>query len=285
MQSEYIIEMLNIRKEFPGIVANDDITLQLRRGEIHALLGENGAGKSTLMKVLSGVYKFGSYSGDIVYNGQVQQFQSTKDSENAGIAIISQELALIPELTVYENIFFGHEIMHVLESTELAGKLQEQLFAYAKKKGEFDKRRANLETLYAGRDADIDRELAADLVGDYLFTDIDFVRNLKAGNRNLFQRVFDEIKHLVKLATAGSKEARELEKVKKLFEDVYREAGRPGVETVTDKQNAKGLDTEQEVDFSLSRDAEFSDNAIAKNNTTKAVDPKVMEAAKTKISK
>ena len=71
----------------------------------------------------------------------------------------------------------------------------------------------------------IDGELAADLVGDYLFTDIDFVRNLKAGNRNLFQRVFDEIKHLVKLATAGSKEARELEKVKKLFEDVYREAG------------------------------------------------------------
>ena len=78
----------------------------------------------------------------------------------------------------------------------------------------------------------IDGELAADLVGDYLFTDIDFVRNLKAGNRNLFQRVFDEIKHLVKLATAGSKEARELEKVKKLFEDVYREAG-------TEKSNAK----------------------------------------------
>lgn len=138
------------------------------------------------------------------------------------------------------NTVVGHEIMHVLEGTELAGKLQEQLFAYAKTKGEFDKRRADLETLYAGRDADIDRELAADLVGDYLFTDIDFVRNLKSGDRNLFQRVFDEIKHLVKLATAGSKEARELEKVKKLFEDVYREAG-------TEKSTAKDGGVEYSV--------------------------------------
>ena len=104
--------MRGITKEFPGVRALDNVNFKVKRGEIHCLVGENGAGKSTLMKVLSGVYKFGSYSGDIVYNGQVQQFQSTKDSENAGIAIISQELALIPELTVYENIFFGHEVMH-----------------------------------------------------------------------------------------------------------------------------------------------------------------------------
>ena len=110
--SEYILEMRGITKEFPGVRALDNVNFKVRNGEIHCLVGENGAGKSTLMKVLSGVYKFGSYSGDIVYNGQVQQFQSTKDSENAGIAIISQELALVPELTVYENIFFGHEIMH-----------------------------------------------------------------------------------------------------------------------------------------------------------------------------
>ena len=110
--SEYILEMRGITKEFPGVRALDNVNFKVRNGEIHCLVGENGAGKSTLMKVLSGVYKFGSYSGDIVYNGQVQQFQSTKDSENVGIAIISQELALIPELTVYENIFFGHEIMH-----------------------------------------------------------------------------------------------------------------------------------------------------------------------------
>ena len=104
--------MRGITKEFPGVRALDNVNFKVKNGEIHCLVGENGAGKSTLMKVLSGVYKFGSYSGDIVYNGEVQQFQSTKDSENAGIAIISQELALIPELTVYENIFFGHEIMH-----------------------------------------------------------------------------------------------------------------------------------------------------------------------------
>lgn len=103
--------MRGITKEFPGVRALDDVNFKVRRGEIHCLVGENGAGKSTLMKVLSGVYQFGSYSGEIVYNGQVQQYRSTKDSENAGIAIISQELALIPELTVYENIFFGHEIM------------------------------------------------------------------------------------------------------------------------------------------------------------------------------
>ena len=110
--NEYILEMRGITKEFPGVRALDHVNFKVKNGEIHCLVGENGAGKSTLMKVLSGVYKFGSYSGDIVYNGQVQQFQSTKDSENAGIAIISQELALIPELTVYENIFFGHEVMH-----------------------------------------------------------------------------------------------------------------------------------------------------------------------------
>ena len=110
--NEYILEMRGITKEFPGVRALDNVNFKVKNGEIHCLVGENGAGKSTLMKVLSGVYKFGSYSGDIVYNGEVQQFQSTKDSENAGIAIISQELALIPELTVYENIFFGHEVMH-----------------------------------------------------------------------------------------------------------------------------------------------------------------------------
>jgi len=131
--SEYILEMRGITKEFPGVRALDNVNFKVRNGEIHCLVGENGAGKSTLMKVLSGVYKFGSYSGDIVYNGQVQQFQSTKDSENAGIAIISQELALIPELTVYENIFFGHEIMHgktinwnetIIEAREMLKKVR-----------------------------------------------------------------------------------------------------------------------------------------------------------------
>ena len=104
--------MRNITKEFPGVKALDDVNFKVKTGEIHCLVGENGAGKSTLMKVLSGVHKYGSYSGDIVYNDEVCKFMSTKDSEAKGIAIISQELALIPDLTIYENIFFGHEIMN-----------------------------------------------------------------------------------------------------------------------------------------------------------------------------
>lgn len=109
--SNYILEMRNITKEFPGVKALNDVNFKVKRGEIHCLVGENGAGKSTLMKVLSGVHAFGTYTGDIVYNGKVQQFKAIADSEEKGIAIIYQELALIPELSLYENIYFGHEIM------------------------------------------------------------------------------------------------------------------------------------------------------------------------------
>jgi putative multiple sugar transport system ATP-binding protein len=102
--------MKNIVKEFPGVKALNNVSFQVAEGEIHCLVGENGAGKSTLMKVLSGVYPHGEYSGDILFNGEVQKFSSISDSEKAGIAIIYQELALIPEMTVYENVFLGHEI-------------------------------------------------------------------------------------------------------------------------------------------------------------------------------
>ena len=112
MADNLILEMKNITKEFPGVKALDNVGFQVRRGEIHCLVGENGAGKSTLMKVLSGVYPYGTYQGEIVLNGQVQQFRSISDSEKCGIAIIYQELALFPELTVYENIFIGNEIMN-----------------------------------------------------------------------------------------------------------------------------------------------------------------------------
>ena len=105
-----ILEMKNITKTFPGVKALSDVSFQVEPGEIHCLVGENGAGKSTLMKVLSGVYPHGSYSGEIIFNGQEQKFSSIRDSEKAGIAIIYQELALVPELTVYENIFLGNEI-------------------------------------------------------------------------------------------------------------------------------------------------------------------------------
>ena len=105
-----ILEMRSITKEFPGVKALNNVTFSVTKGEIHCLVGENGAGKSTLMKVLSGVYPHGSYTGDIVYEGAVQRFKSIADSEKAGIAIIYQELALVPEMTVYENIFLGNEI-------------------------------------------------------------------------------------------------------------------------------------------------------------------------------
>lgn len=105
-----ILEMKNITKEFPGVKALNNVSFRVSEKEIHCLVGENGAGKSTLMKVLSGVYPYGSYTGDIVYNGQVQKLHGIHDSEQVGIAIIYQELALVPEMSVYENIFLGNEI-------------------------------------------------------------------------------------------------------------------------------------------------------------------------------
>lgn len=108
--NEYILEMVNITKEFPGVKALDHVTFRVKKGEIHGLTGENGAGKSTLMKVLSGVYPIGTYSGDIILRAQVQHYQGIKDSEKAGIAIIYQELALVKQMNVCENIFLGNEI-------------------------------------------------------------------------------------------------------------------------------------------------------------------------------
>lgn len=105
-----ILEMKSITKEFPGVKALDNVTFSVRKGEIHCLVGENGAGKSTLMKVLSGVHPYGTYSGEISIEGELQKFNRIRESENAGIAIIYQELALIPELSVYENIFLGNEV-------------------------------------------------------------------------------------------------------------------------------------------------------------------------------
>ncbi|MFN7252617.1 MAG: ATP-binding cassette domain-containing protein [Anaerobacillus sp.] len=108
--SEYILEMKGISKEFTGVKALSNVNFKVEKGEIHCLIGENGAGKSTLMKVLSGVYPYGTYDGDIVFEGSVQKFNKINDSVKTGIAIIYQELALFPDLSVYENIFAGNEV-------------------------------------------------------------------------------------------------------------------------------------------------------------------------------
>ncbi len=105
-----LLEMRSITKTFPGVKALSDVSFEVGEGEIHCLVGENGAGKSTLMKVLSGVYPHGEYTGEILINGAEQIFRNIRDSEKAGIAIIYQELALVPEMTVYENIFLANEI-------------------------------------------------------------------------------------------------------------------------------------------------------------------------------
>ncbi|GAB2451138.1 multiple monosaccharide ABC transporter ATP-binding protein [Xylanimonas ulmi] len=108
--SSTILEMQDITKDFPGVKVLKDVSLKVTEGEIHAICGENGAGKSTLMKVLSGVYPHGTYGGRILYQGREVEFGDIKDSEAQGIVIIHQELALVPHLSVAENIFLGNEV-------------------------------------------------------------------------------------------------------------------------------------------------------------------------------
>ena len=107
--SDVILEMKNITKTFPGVKALDNVTFSVKRGEIHALVGENGAGKSTLMKVLSGVYPYGTYEGEIYFEGNECRFHDINQSEKVGLVIIHQELALIPYLSITENLFLGNE--------------------------------------------------------------------------------------------------------------------------------------------------------------------------------
>lgn len=127
--AKILLEMKNITKTFPGVKALDNVNLKVEEGEIHALVGENGAGKSTLMNVLSGIYPYGSYEGDITYNGEICKFSKIKDSEEKGIVIIHQELALIPYMSIGENMFLGNERGHkyALDWNETFGKADELL--------------------------------------------------------------------------------------------------------------------------------------------------------------
>lgn len=127
--AKILLEMKNITKTFPGVKALDNVNLKVEEGEIHALVGENGAGKSTLMNVLSGIYGYGTYEGDIVYNGEVCKFTKIRDSEEKGIVIIHQELALVPYMTIGENMFLGNERGHkyALNWNETYGRADELL--------------------------------------------------------------------------------------------------------------------------------------------------------------
>jgi len=106
--NEYIMEIINLTKDFPGVRALENVSIKIKQGEIHSIVGENGAGKSTLMSVISGVYPKGDYEGKVIYKGKETHYHSVKDSEKEGLAIIHQELALSPYLPIYENIFLGH---------------------------------------------------------------------------------------------------------------------------------------------------------------------------------
>src|SRR5437870_11856004 len=104
-----LLEMRNISKRFPGVLALDRVSFDLHPGEVHALVGENGAGKSTLMNVLGGVYPHGTYEGEIHVDGSVRRFAGVRASEEAGIAVVHQELSLVPEFSIAENIYLGRE--------------------------------------------------------------------------------------------------------------------------------------------------------------------------------
>ena len=177
---------------------------------------------------------------DFTNNERLKESGFAKDGVTVNGFVTKDGVTLnIDSSKAWETVV-GHEITHVLEGTEMYTALQSVVTEYAKAKGEYQNRYDALAKLYETVEgADIDAELTADLVGDYLFSDTDFVNHLSVTNRNVFQKIYDEIKYLCKIATAGSKELRELEKVKRTFEQVYREGGKAQTETKYSLADAK----------------------------------------------
>lgn len=172
------------------------------------------------------------------------------------------------------NSVVGHEITHVLEGTELYGELQKAITEYAKSKGDYQGRYDSLSALYKDVEgADIDAELTADLVGDYLFTDADFINNLSTKHRNIFEKIYDEIKYMYKMATAGSKQARELEKVKRAFDKAYKESGKASGDT---KYSLAMVDAVKPTSDKWAQGA-TTDEVRAKHPTLYAVDEDATE--------
>ncbi len=232
----------NVKKAAQGTRLAESYNEQARRGEAFAadLAGMSKAKAAVYQKAIdSGYLNNKNSTHDLVDmiaklaedKGVEFDFTSNQKLRESGFALDGKQvngyrngksIVLNTDSGKYLNSVVGHEITHALEGTPIYGQLQAALKAYAESRGEYDSRREAVEKLYEGVSEDIDGELTAELVGDYLFTDPDFVNRLSMENRNLFQKLFDEIKYLCRIATAGSREARQLEKVKKTFEQAYR---------------------------------------------------------------
>ena len=170
-------------------------------------------------------YKTGKITFDTAPTGDIS-VEFRKDAKVNG-KLADGSIAIDMKSKKYLESLVGHEVTHTLENTDFYNKLQEYVFEYAKKKGEYDTRYKQLADLYNGIEGtSVEAELTADLVGDYLFQDSDFIMNLSTNHRNVFQKIYDEIKYLFKAATAGSEQARRLEQVKKAFETAWRETAK-----------------------------------------------------------
>ena len=194
-------------------------------------------------------------SFDFADNAKLKESGFAVDGATINGYVTKDGITINIESAKSNNFVVGHEITHVLEGTELYNELQKVLFDYAKSKGDYQGRLDSITNTYKDIEgADVNAELTADLVGDYLFTDNDFVMNLSTKNRNVFQKIYDEIKYLLKVATAGSKEARELEKVKKAFEKAYKESGKTeGTKYSLSDSDGKQLTKEQNEYFKDSK--------------------------------
>lgn len=186
---------------------------------------------------------------DFTNNAKLKESGFAVDGKTVNGYVTKDGITLNVQSAKSLNSIVGHEITHVLEGTELYTELQNVVMEYAKTKGEYQGRYDTLSKLYESVEgANIDAEITADLVGDYLFTDSDFINNLSTKHRNVFQKIYDEVKYLLKVATAGSKEARELEKVKRAFDKAYRESTKVASDSKEDTQYSLVTD-EETIDF------------------------------------
>ena len=170
---------------------------------------------------------------DFVNNEKLKESGFAIEGKGINGFVNENGITINTQSSKYLNSVVGHEITHVLKGSNLFDGLQKPLFDYAKAKGEYDTRLKNIEKAYEGiENVDVNEELTADLVGDYLFTDRNFVEHLLNTDRNVFEKIYDELKYLCKIATTGSKEEKALLKAKKIFDDVYREGKKNEVEGV-----------------------------------------------------